>query len=170
MNSAQREFSRLPDLIIKLTRRHSISDNSEATSETLSTEKVYVSAAALRNASPVWRRMLNPENGFQSLPTEEFGNTELPVLSLEDDDADSMLILLRISMHYRNRAIPKSLSYEQLLEIAILCDKYDCGDLVHPWPSFWIKELMQNGNQLKPGYEGWLRIGHTFMKLREWCC
>ncbi|KAF3922297.1 hypothetical protein ABW20_dc0107716 [Dactylellina cionopaga] len=152
--SGTNDFTKSPDLAVKLVQ-------SCLTGDRPSPETAYVSAAALRNASPIWRRMLDPENGFRQLPTEKFGNKELPILSLTDDDPGSVLILLKI-MHYRSKTVPKTLTYEQLLDMAITCDKYDCVDVVCAWSDFWIESLLQGVEVAEVGNEGWLRIGYTF--------
>ncbi|EPS45758.1 hypothetical protein H072_269 [Dactylellina haptotyla CBS 200.50] len=155
MSIITHEFGRRPDLAIDLYRDNVVTD------------RVYATQGSLVNASLVWSRLLDSENGFQKLATEVFDGRTISLLSLPDDDVDSMLVLLKI-IHYQNRTIPKTISYGQLLEIAILCDKYDCG-VAEPWAQLWIENLLQDKEHdvMAFGHEGWLRISRVFASSVE---
>ncbi|KAK6337599.1 hypothetical protein TWF730_002994 [Orbilia blumenaviensis] len=151
MGVTRHEYSRCPDVIVDLYRDGKVA------------EKVYGTSGAIRNASAAFDRMLDPDNGFRTLPTETAFGRQLRLLSLPEDDADSMLILLKL-IHYQTSAISKVVSYKLLVELAIICDKYDCGAILHPWTDIWISNLIntEDHDPLKPGFEGWLLIGHVF--------
>lgn len=53
-----------------------------------------------------------------------------------EDDADALLLLLRIA-HLDFISVKKQLSVAELYNLAILCDKYDCVHLVKPWVDEW---------------------------------
>ena len=59
------------------------------------------------------------ENGVRDIP-------------LRDDDFGTMEILLRI-IHLQNEVVPTKVSFQQLGEIAIVCDKYALRKCVVPW-------------------------------------
>lgn len=89
-----------------------------------------VSIKAMSLASPVWRTMLDPDGPFkESQPSHG-------QVTFHDDDAEALLILL-LAAHLRLRDVPQTLWYEQLMNVFILCDKYDCVELVRPWISAW---------------------------------
>ena len=90
-------------------------------------QTLLVSSAVMRIASPVWRRMLNPQGHFmESQRSLTHGEADFP-----DDDPDALLCVLRIA-HLQFRKIPKTLNYAELLNLAILCDKYDTVAIVRP--------------------------------------
>ncbi|KAF3914452.1 hypothetical protein AA313_de0201892 [Arthrobotrys entomopaga] len=158
MGLTEHQLARRPDLIIDLFRGNSGSP----------TDRVFATLGSVVNASPVWARLLASDNGFSQLPTEMFGDSKISVLSLPEDDADAMLVLLRI-MHYKNQTIPKSLTYSELLQIAIICDKYNCDNLVFPWARTWINGLLNDPyhEYRNYGHEGWLFIGTVFRSSSE---
>ena len=86
-----------------------------------------VSSAVLRIASPVWRAMFDPQGPFMDTQHSlTHGEMELP-----EDNADALLCVLRIA-HLQFRRIPETLDYAELLEVAIICDKYDTVSIVRP--------------------------------------
>lgn len=112
-----------------------------------------VSSKVMCLASPVWRTMLDPESHYMEANS---GNGEV---SLQDDDHRALSILLDIA-HMRFLKVPQCLKYEQLLEVSILCDKYDTVTLVRPWLPKWLKELEELPD--RAGYEEWLFIAWVF--------
>ncbi|KAF3214915.1 hypothetical protein TWF679_004693 [Orbilia oligospora] len=148
-------YSKCPDLKIELHHDGRIVDI------------VYGTSAAIRNASDVFNRMLDPDNGFCALPVDTDLGRQLRVLSLPDDQAEAMLIILKI-IHYETKSISKTLSYQLLVELAVVCDKYDCARIVHPWPDTWIPNLInaRDHDLSKVGQEDWLLIGHIFPTVR----
>ncbi|KAK4245502.1 hypothetical protein C7999DRAFT_16311 [Corynascus novoguineensis] len=72
-------------------------------------------------ASPVLKAMLRPnfEEGQQLAKT---GSAEI---ALPEDDAEAMEIILNV-IHGRNDQVRDTLSPNELLQIAIASDKYDC--------------------------------------------
>ena len=60
-------------------------------------------------------------------------------LHFEDDDGEALLLLLRIA-HLQFAEVPVSLDFDKLLQVAILCDMYDCVGLVKPWLSTWLSD------------------------------
>lgn len=93
-------------------------------------------------------------------PVEELDFTEDPPVAL--------LILLRIA-HFQFNEIPSKIHAELLLEIALLCDQYDCVALVKPWLSQWLGDeqiLLRESWQFTPIErllrERWLFIAWVF--------
>lgn len=81
------------------------------------------------------------------------------ILNLTEDDADSVLLLLRIA-HLHFEKVPLKLPFNSLLQIAELCDYYDCTALVHPWRPLWFADAAVES--MKPGHEKWLTIAWVF--------
>jgi hypothetical protein len=81
----------------------------------------------------------------------------MPVETLDftSDDSDALLVLLRIA-HMKFRKIPASLSYDGLVNLAILCDQIDCADLIRPWFKNWFgNEILESSRDRQ---EKWLFI------------
>lgn len=90
-------------------------------------ETLIVSSVVMRIASPVWRTMFDPHGHFiESQCSSTHGEMDLP-----EDDPDALLCVLRIA-HLQFRKVPKTLKYADLLNLAIICDKYDTVAIVRP--------------------------------------
>ena len=111
-----------------------------------------VSSKAMSLASPVWRAMLDPNGPFKE---SQSGHNEI---TLPDDDSKALLILL-LAAHLRFQDVPEELSFEHLLEVCVLCDKYDCITLVRPWISRWQARHIPLARIRR--HEEWLFIAWT---------
>jgi len=60
-------------------------------------------------------------------------------LHLFDDDPMAVTTVCNM-LHLQSQNIPKTLSGDELAEIAIVLDKYDCTDAVWAWTRFWMAE------------------------------
>lgn len=89
-----------------------------------------VSSKAMCLASPVWRVMLDPSGPFKEARPENDS------VLFPEDDAQALQILLYIA-HLQFHSIPETLSFTQLLNLAIICDKYDTARLLFPWFHKW---------------------------------
>ncbi|KAF8861596.1 hypothetical protein BDZ45DRAFT_249219 [Acephala macrosclerotiorum] len=114
-----------------------------------------VSSSALSLASPVWEKFLFP-------PWE----AEEPADGVEEidctgDDSGALLILLSVA-HLKFQNVPSFLPYKTLLQVAVLCDQYDCVTLVRPWlsTSLWLAGEEQEA--LASGQRRWLFIAWVF--------
>lgn len=109
-----------------------------------------VSSNAMCLASPVWRAMLNSEGHFKEAKERE---VEFP-----EDDLDALLTILRIA-HLKFRQLPESVTFEELVNLAVVCDKYDTVGVVRKWLPEWLAPWY--GHDLLPDYEEWLSIAWT---------
>ncbi|KAH7355426.1 hypothetical protein BKA65DRAFT_535649 [Rhexocercosporidium sp. MPI-PUGE-AT-0058] len=87
--------------------------------------------------------------------------SKLPVEELDftGDNSEALLILLRIA-HRDFEKVPPNLSYTELLNLAVLCDQYDCVKMTKPWIEDWLKG--EATLSLWPGHENWLFIAWVF--------
>ncbi|KAL2192952.1 hypothetical protein P885DRAFT_64422 [Corynascus similis CBS 632.67] len=86
-----------------------------------SERRLRVYSLFVKTASPVLKAMLRPnfEEGQQLAKT---GSAEI---ALPEDDAEAMEIILNV-IHGRNDQVRDTLSPNELLQVAITSDKYDC--------------------------------------------
>lgn len=92
-----------------------------------------VSSFAMCLASPVWRAMLSRSGGFKEAHPKD-GEVSFP-----EDGPDAMFIVLS-AVHHQFQNIPKTLASRNLLNVGIVCDKYDVSKLMSPWfRSNWLK-------------------------------
>ena len=80
-------------------------------------------------------------------------------LNFVEDDSEALLILLRI-VHQRFKEVPVTLSYDHLLNLAILVDQYDCIGIVRPWLATWLAN--EETDCKAPEHECWLFIAWVF--------
>jgi hypothetical protein len=121
-----------------------------------SPQAVRASKTAMSLASPVWKAM------FERRQWSESTATEIP---FPDDDADAMLIVLRIA-HLRFKEIPSKdgLSLEDLYQVAIICDKYDTVGVVRPFMDLhcWTENLIPDTESRTKCDPSWSFIAWTF--------
>ena len=120
---------------------------------------VGVSSHAMSLASPVWNKILHPP--FSKLPSQEKGSDDSGPIDFSEDNGEALLLLLRIA-HLQFNKVPSTLTFESILDVAILCDKYDCVGLVSPWLSSWL--LKEETQSMEQGHEEWLFIAWVFGK------
>jgi hypothetical protein len=103
--------------------------------------------------------MLGPSSQFkEACELRKSPTDELYELCLEDDWSALMVVLL--ALHCRSEMVPVSLSFDNLLRLAIVCDKYDCAGGVAPWARAWTEGW--SSIALDPGHEEWLFIAWVF--------
>jgi len=129
-----------------------------------------VSSHQLCSGSQFFRAMLGPESSFseanglrrhQTSSSTTFDSTGslFQITANEEHDPTALTTVLYV-LHGRAKHIPESISFENLLEIAIICDYYDCGATMRPWSELWMNPLRSLASQ--PGYENWLFISWVF--------
>jgi len=116
-----------------------------------------VSSHALCFASPVWKKFIYPP--FPMIPDEENLNSSDTKIDFTQDNGKALLILLNIA-HLKFNKVPLKLPFETLLQVAVLCDQYDCISLVGPWLKLWMED--ENRESVQPGQEAWLFIAWAF--------
>jgi hypothetical protein len=104
-------------------------------------QAVHVLKAAMQAASPVWKAMFRPE----------WSDSQKSTIDLHEDNSEAMLILLRIA-HHRHQDLPKELTWMQLQELAVACDKCDTVHVVRHFLTSlgWLKHhesMFQNPGQ-----------------------
>ncbi|RVD80990.1 uncharacterized protein DFL_008872 [Arthrobotrys flagrans] len=96
--------------------------------------KVLASSTILTIASPYFRALLAPNRFSEGIVFQEHKHIEL--LMFEEDPA-AVITVCNI-LHLQSRNIPAVLSGDQLAEVAIVLDKYDCVDAAWAWTRLWM--------------------------------
>jgi hypothetical protein len=111
--------------------------------DSASTKSFRVSSKILQLASPVFIRMLSPS--FKE--GQELLQANCVKIHLEGDDARLMSLILDI-LHYKADREFHILDSEDLAQLAIHCDKYDCTKALGPWVSTWFTEVVETGQSI----------------------
>lgn len=98
-------------------------------------QPIQASKTAMSLASPVWKAMFS----------QAWAEHDAPEIPLPEDDIEAILLVLRIA-HLRFEDLPKKehLTFSRLLDLAVICDKYDLVCLVEPfldlnqWARPWL--------------------------------
>lgn len=128
---------------------------------------------ALADAIQVWKKLLfqppisqlSQDKAGEQSSTKSGHQTPRTIMAKEidcgGDDGGALLILLRIA-HLQFNENPKNLFLIQLFDIAGLCEKYDCHDLIRPWSGRWITSLRHNVGEWAIGDCRWIYIAWAF--------
>ena len=115
-----------------------------------------VSSHVLCSTSPVFRAMLGQDSQFKEASELRKCSIENPYeLSLVDDYPNALTIVL-LALHCRSELVPVSITFRNLVELAIVCDKYDCREGVFSWVGTWTAAWKPR--MLEKGYEEWLFV------------
>lgn len=117
-----------------------------------------VSRKALCLSSPVFLAMLDDGSQFLEASNEvckgQFRN-----IRLREDNFDIMEIVMRI-IHHQNKMVPQKLCFEELYDMAVVCDKYDLRECLVSWSSLWSEPYLDSVE--KSGFGSWLFISIAF--------
>ena len=118
-----------------------------------------VSRTALRRNSSVFRAMLDNNSKFWEASDDAIDRDQLRNIPLREDNFDSMKIVMRI-IHQQNDKVPTEVTFDQLDDIAVVCDKYDLRECLMPWSLLWSQPYFENMEQ---DYSGrWLFMSIVF--------
>ncbi|KAF3930927.1 hypothetical protein ABW19_dt0208138 [Dactylella cylindrospora] len=96
--------------------------------------KVLASSHILTIASPYFRALLTPDRFTEGIIFQQHKQIELQMF---EDDPAAVIVVCGI-LHLQSRRIPPTLTGDQLAEVAIVLDKYDCVDAAWAWTRLWM--------------------------------
>ena len=110
--------------------------------------EIHVSSVVLCNTSDVFRAMLNSQWAEgQSLQKD---NTAAPAqIKLLDDSADSIAVFCA-ALHQRNDLIKDSITADEIYDVAMLADKYDCTTALKHTATSWFNSFSDQQIQQAP--------------------
>jgi len=129
-----------------------------------------VSSQTLCTASDVFRAMLGPTSKFKEATELRTagGTDELYELAIEDDDLKVLRYIL-LYLHHRNLEVPTEISFQELVQVAVVTDKYDLRVALRFMGELWLqqwkdKPVSRDWDTLLPQsrYENWLLISWVF--------
>ena len=125
----------------------------------LSDGMLRVSRKAMTLSSPVFLAMLGAQSRFAEAKQKLYTLDGLQVVDFPDDSFAEMVIAARI-IHLQHNQVPRALTFQQLYQMAVLCDKYDLNRSLGLWPKEWTEPWL-NWYAVE-GYEGCLIIAKAF--------
>ncbi|KAF8244097.1 hypothetical protein K440DRAFT_663641 [Wilcoxina mikolae CBS 423.85] len=122
-----------------------------------------VSSLQLCACSSVFRAMLGPKSSFSEAVELrrclETNSPDIYELKVQEHDPTALAAVLSV-IHARTESLPDVIPFEGLLQVAIICDYYDCAAAMRPWDDMWMKRHKENAQT--PGFESWLFIAQVF--------
>jgi hypothetical protein len=99
-------------------------------------------------ASPMWRAMLRRGGPWLENDAEE--------VAFPDDDPESFELVLQI-IHGQFHSLPDKISTEMLVQLAVLCDKYQMANVIRKpfvenWMQPWKKDDRNHEYEILAGY------------------
>lgn len=137
-------------------------------SDTLEKEarRFLVNSQILMELSRYFRTMLAEDSPFLERKTLVTGRVSKkpPTLKLYDDDPDTMALILKI-LHLKTNDIPRTLQFDQMLQLATIADKYELVEPLQMWVEIWSKDpSLSFDEMLLPEFTDWIFVC-VFFKL-----
>jgi hypothetical protein len=130
-----------------------------------------VSSHQLRAGFSVFRDLLGQDSAFQEYTRCRHGQIRDSRLDADsnrghyqlelkkDHDLTALSIVLFI-LHARMQTLPESVQFDNLVNIAAVCDYYNCSAVLQPWSKKWIDSWRKWSGS--PEYEDWLFVSWAF--------
>ena len=123
-----------------------------------------VTSQTLCAASPYFRDMPGPGSTFKRACDLRGGvgsNSEPWTIVTWGGDPHALAVLL-YALHFRSEKVPRVVSFDELWELAVLCDKYDCVPAMEPWIALWTREPPQHKDNFSKCLVKWLSMSRIF--------
>jgi hypothetical protein len=126
-------------------------------------EHYLVCSQVLCTTSKVFKRMLGKDSSFAeavALRQARFTDDEIPITIRLDDDPWAMGAVLRV-LHARHYTVPRKITLPQMVQIAVICDKYIFHEGLYTTSAIWILPL-RSEDSIRDFPEDWLLISWVF--------
>ncbi|BCS29569.1 uncharacterized protein APUU_71139S [Aspergillus puulaauensis] len=137
-------------------------ESSEATEDADSTARhlrLRVSSKQLSLACPHFARMFKSDLR-EGTELRNNGRVELEV----DQPCGTAVLLLMLVIHGRTRQVPRVVSKEMLIEIAVLVDYFECYKAVEVFFDMWITAIEPHPEERVVEMRDWVFISWVFSK------
>ena len=116
---------------------------------------IRASSKVLSLASPVLAAMFSPSRFSEGTA---LSSSNPPKIYLPEDDPESVTMFCQI-VHFREyHGQQPAPSFDQLVNMAVFCDKYDAGTALNPWSEVWLQP--QSGIKVPGGYQNVLALAY----------
>jgi hypothetical protein len=115
-------------------------------------KKIQVHSFCLKNASKYFKAMFGPH--FSE--GQDLAGSSPKEIRMPDDSANALEIICNI-IHHRNDAVPESLKPDEIFEIAVAADKFDCVVALKHASTLWlnprnVKGIFELGRLMAAAY------------------
>lgn len=86
---------------------------------------------------------------------------ELYDLELPEDDAGAMITAMRV-LHHNNHQVPHKVSEAELVELAVISEKYELYEAMYPRTLQWIPPHIEEALESESGIDGYLFVAWAF--------
>ena len=118
---------------------------------------VRASSKVLSLASPVLAAMFSPHRFSEGAA---LSSSNPPEIYLPEDDPEAVTTFCHL-VHFREyRGKQPAPSFNQLVNMALFCDKYDAGMALNPWSELWLQ--LQSGSETSGDYRNMLALAYAF--------
>ena len=123
-----------------------------------------VASQILCVASPYFRDMPGPVSTFKRACDlrRVFGSESGPWTIVTWGGDPRALAVLLYALHFRSEKVPRTVSFNELWELAALCDKYGCASAMEPWITMWTRELPQHKGHFSECLVKWMSMARIF--------
>lgn len=127
----------------------------------ISRNRFLISSQVLTTTSRVFDSMFGRDSHFseKDLLLKRAPGSDPPELVLEDDPTTLSLVFK--VLHHVNQDIPKTITYEEMISLDIVADKYELTQALMLWLDIWFKGFKLK-ERLKPGFEDWILVCWVF--------
>jgi len=115
-----------------------------------------VSSRQLRARSPVFCDLISPQ---AVAPAHTGQRHKLEVENVHDCTALAVVLYI---LHAQVEKLPERILFDNLVEIAVVCDYYRCASALMPWDEEWMKHWTRYADTFAPGYEDGLFVWWVF--------
>lgn len=118
---------------------------------------IRASSKVLSLASPVFAAMFLPGRFSEGIA---LSSSSPPKISLPDNDPKAVLLFCHL-VHFREyHGKQPALSFDELVNMALFCDKYDAGMALNPWSELWLQP--HSGIEISGGYRSVVALAYAF--------
>ncbi|KAF8244630.1 hypothetical protein K440DRAFT_604758, partial [Wilcoxina mikolae CBS 423.85] len=115
-----------------------------------------VSSRQLRARSPVFRDLITSQAVAPAHPDQRHR------VEVENSHNTTALAIVLYILHAQVDNLPENILFDNLVEIAVVCDYYRCATALAPWDEIWMKPWTHLPISEIPGYEHGLFIWWVF--------